>query len=895
MRRGLVLFLAAAGAVACEPRIPSSEADAGGSMDLDGTSGRDADSGAADAETGRDADGPEVGPDDRGVDVSTCWPTSEAEYGLEHADLRGRVSVTVEGTACARRYQLETTAPRRATSPNPRLVAEVPGAPILRTGHVLFDATYALALAEAREASVSRIRDGAFNEGLEVDCPSPGCFETGAEWPYVWSRDTGYALHLGLAFFDPPRGMSSLLFKVSDRRGGGAPELVQDTGTGGSWPVSSDRVVLALGARALRPYLQASDGAQFDARFFEALKNTVQRDRQSVFDPQDGLYKGEMSFLDWREQSYPAWAASDLAHIGMSKALSTNVAHLEALRLLAEMAREAEDVALATQAEAEASELSFAITQRFWLEAEGLLSSFIPTTLDPAPTRRFDLLGLCLAITAGVLTQAQAQTALSSYPTLTHGPAVLWPQQQFTPIYHNRAIWPFVTAYALRAARWADHAAFATHAMRSLFSAASLFLSNLENLELVSGLSYVDDGPYSGPVVGSERQLWSVGGYLGAVNGVLFGIEAEREGLRVEPYLPKALRAELFASSTTLQLSDFPFRGRRLSVRLELPPLSTRRDGTYRVVERRLNGAPLTDNFIPVDQMEEQNLLELRLEDAEEPVGPGLRLVADTSDYRQLFGPRTPSIESVSAAAGGVQIAWQTGGEAAADIELTLLRNGAVIASGIEGASSGHLDVSAGLDGRVPCYTLESRYRQSGNVSQRAKPVCHFAGPDSVRSILADEFNAVGGTLSNQHGRTHYGDWGDPGHQITSPPFVATQTGPHLIQIIGANGAGPRETGITAGSKRLSVIEVGSGTLIAEGQVFLPQTGSWADWREGSFVAATLQAQASYRVVLEDASWARNMSGLEHFALYTGGLGGRSGAFYRLNVSELRILSLVAP
>ena len=39
------------------------------------------------------------------------------------------------------------------------------------------------------------------------------------------------------------------------------------------------------------------------------------------------------------------------------------------------------------------------------------------------------------------------------------GPPVIFPQQQRVPIYHNRAIWPFVTAYGVLAAREADNGA----------------------------------------------------------------------------------------------------------------------------------------------------------------------------------------------------------------------------------------------------------------------------------------------------------------------------------------------------------------------------------------------------------------------------------------------------
>ena len=38
---------------------------------------------------------------------------------------------------------------------------------------------------------------------------------------------------------------------------------------------------------------------------------------------------------------------------------------------------------------------------------------------------------------------------------------------------------------------------------------AALNLSNMENLEVTTGKAWVEDGPYSGPVVNSQRQLSS--------------------------------------------------------------------------------------------------------------------------------------------------------------------------------------------------------------------------------------------------------------------------------------------------------------------------------------------------------------------------------------------------
>lgn len=903
-RRPALLVLAAA-ALACEPRVPARPGDGGDARDADGIGGEDArvsprDAGVgptADAEPALDGEAPDVGSSDGGEPMSPCGADESDTAGARYGDPRGQVTVTVSGAPCRRRYTLSTTAPRRARRPSPRVVEERAGQPILRSGHLLFDAAYALALEEAHEASVSRIQDGAFNDGLPVDCGAAGCFETGQEWRYVWTRDTGYALDLGLAFFDPPRGVSSVLFKVSERRGGGAPELVQDTGTGGGWPISTDRVVLALGARALLPHLEPGLRASFTARFFEALRNTVERDRRAVFDPEDGLYRGEQSFLDWREQSYPAWAAEELVHVGLSKALSTNVAHLLALRFLAELADARGEGALASATRQQADELSARIRERFWLEDEAQLSSFIPTTLDPAPTRRYDLLGLSLAILAEVLSPAEARTALSRYPLLPSGPPVLWPQQQFVPIYHNRAIWPFVTAYGAKAARHADHAAFADHALRSLFSGAVLFLSNLENLELVSGLPYLEDGPYSGPVVNSERQLWSVGAYLGAVNEVLFGLEASADRLHVRPYLPRGLRAALFPGSTTLELSDVPFAGRRVTVRLRLPPLGAETHGAYRVAARALDGAPLAEDFVPLSALGEgaTPVLDVMLADPAETESPATRLITDTADYRQLFGPRTPSVTELSPGPSGVTVRWDLAGESPSELELSVYRDGVRVAAGLAGVSTSYLDVGAIADGRVPCYAVETRFVASGTSSQRSAPVCAFTASGAVRSLGASDFQAVGGTLVNQHGRLHYEAWGDPGHELLIPAFTPTHSGSHLLQLVGSNGAGPRSTGITAGAKRLTVVRAADDVPVAEGLVFLPQSGRWDEWREGSFLAASLQAGVAYRVILDDAPWARNMSDFQHFEAYTGGLGGRSGRFLRFNLAEIRVLARGGP
>lgn len=425
------------------------------------------------------------------------------------------VTVAVTDLEDGRRsYALTTTHPQRDGAPSSRTVAEAPGDPLLRSGVLLTDALFALAVDDARLNAVSQISDGAFASPVDCDC-----YQTGALWSWVWTRDIAYAVELGLAWLDPDRAANSLLFKLSRPKAGGSLQIVQDTGTGGSWPVSTDRVAWARGAMAVLRY---TDHPALRAAATEALRETARVDRRYAFDPTDGLYRGETSFLDWREQTYPGWVADNVVHVAMSKSLSTNLDHLFLLRSLEALTGE----------EHGAAALAAAIDAAFWDGA--VYRSAKTTTLDPHAPPRQDLLATSLAI----LDLGTHPEALEGYPLGEHGPAVIWPQQQRTPIYHNRGIWPFVTAYSVLAARAADNGAWVSAGLDSLVRGAALNLSHMENLELATGANHLEEGETSGPVVNSQRQLWSVAGFLGAVVHGVFGMQGADGAVSFDPKLP---------------------------------------------------------------------------------------------------------------------------------------------------------------------------------------------------------------------------------------------------------------------------------------------------------------------------------------------------------------------
>jgi len=421
-----------------------------------------------------------------------------------------------------------------------------------QTASPLFDGLFAMAQDDLAQDSITEIHDGAYDHDRAIPCH---CFETGEKWPYVWTRDLSYSIDLGLWRFDAARSRNGLLFKLSTVRAKDVPQglyPMQDTGSGGSWPISTDRVVWFLGARHLL------DDEPFADKVWQALNDTLAQDREYAFDARLGLYRGETSFLDWREQTYPEWTKDNVVFIGQSFALSTNVLHYEALRLAARMASRHGDKR-AQQYATQADALKRAINAHFWRADRGMYMSYIGG--DGLPVEAYDLLGLSLAITSGVADDARARSSLQHYPAWPAGSPVIWPERADAPIYHNRAIWPFVSAYALRAARKVDDPALIAFEIKSIMRGAALAGSNMENYELVTQATHVDDGKLSGPVVDSKRQLWSVAGYLDMVAEGVFGLEADG---RVEPKLPESLVPMLFGTrdKITLQLP-----GRRITLK----------------------------------------------------------------------------------------------------------------------------------------------------------------------------------------------------------------------------------------------------------------------------------------------------------------------------------------
>ena len=635
---------------------------------------------------------------------------------------------TPDAQAAQRSYTQSTTMPLRDNAPQAIAYAEQAGQPQVRSGNLAFDALFALALTEMKQDSVAAIRDGSYNGGQPIACE---CFETGEKWHYVWTRDLSYAASLGLALLDPQRTRNSLLFKLSGYRNGKPAlaagsedglQIVQDTGSGGSWPVSSDRVSWAFGAEQTLNALPAEERAQFAATALQALRNTIENDRIAAYDPASGLYKGEQSFLDWREQSYAAWIPGDLASMASSKALSTNVAHYKALTLAADLAQQAGHHETAQRYAHWAGDLKIAINDRLWLKDAGMYSSLSAGHFDGAALHKFDWLGQSLAIITGVADAEQAQAILAHYPHGPMGPPVIWPQQPGVPVYHNRALWPFVTAYGLRAAAQHGNVAVADAAFTSLLRGAALNLSNMENMDWRSG-------DPAAPAINSRRQLWSVGGFLGMVVQQVFGIGADAERLHVNPFITSRLRREWFAGSDVIELSGLSLHGKLLHLKIKLPP-AVASEGYYMPIGGTLNGKQARSP-VAWSELADDNLIEVEMG----PLVPGRQQITLAGSETGSTSPPEPSVRQApsiaprSRAGATLRIAPGTGTRESA--RYNVYRDGQLVANDIAAG-----DWTEGAAPNVaPCYAAEAIYPDTGLRSHHSPPYCVAAASASAGSI----------------------------------------------------------------------------------------------------------------------------------------------------------------
>ena len=390
----------------------------------------------------------------------------------------------------------------------------------------------------------NKLHAAIYNMGLDemVNAVEPDTtLRTGKEWAGVWTRDVSYSILLSMAYLQPEASMISLMKKI-DPMG----RIIQDTGSGGAWPVSTDREIWCVAAWEV--YKVTGDRKWLEY-IYPIIKRSLETDRVAFYDTETGLVKGETSFIDWREQSHPRWV--QCADIYNTETLSTSVVHAEAWKVLGEIATILGHKDVAKDAFAQAEKITEAVNSNLWMDDKGYYAMYLYGRDNLITNPRAETLGESLAVMWDVAPADRAKSITINNPTTPFGVANFYPFIPDMPAYHNKSLWPWVGSWWALANAKVGNEEGVMQAIGNVFRPAALFCTNKENYNLENGDIATE--------LNSSNMLWCLSGNIALTHKILFGIDFEKDGLAFHPFVPKALGA-------TRSLNGFKYRDANLDI-----------------------------------------------------------------------------------------------------------------------------------------------------------------------------------------------------------------------------------------------------------------------------------------------------------------------------------------
>lgn len=639
--------------------------------------------------------------------------------------------------------------------------------------------------------------DALFNLSLEeaiIAIEPDSTFRTGAKWGGVWTRDISYSILLAFAYHEPEVAKISLRKKVQRGR------IIQDTGSGGAWPVSSDRTTWALAAWEI--YLATGDEAWL-AEAYPIIKRSLEDDFRTIYDPETGMYSGESSFLDWREQTYPKWMNN--ADIYRSQNLGTNAVHYQAHQIVAKMAE-----LLGEDPEpyrSRAAGIKAGVQQHLWQEDRGYFAQFLYGRPQLIVSERFEALGEALAILFDIASPEQAARICAESPLTDYGTTCIYPQIPDIPPYHNNGIWPFVQAYWNLAAAKAGNEAVLTHGLAAIYRAGGLFLTNYENF-------VAQTGDFEGTEINSHRMLWSMAGNLAMVHRVFMGMEFEPDGLRLQPVVPESFGG-------TRSLRNFRYRDATLNI--------TVKGFGNRIARATIDGEAVENVFLAADLQGEHEIV---IELDNQSFGSEKNLVPNH------FSLPAPQVTLDASALRWTAIPGAT--------QYRVYQNGQMIAT--TESTSHPLAEEA-----FACWQV-SAVDAEGWESFSSEPLYQTI-PEIVTRVEMETVAAASGLPYSNFSGEGFVEITRERHRDLRFSVTVPAAGTYLLEMRYANGSGPWNTDNKCAIRTLSVNGVDQGVLV------MPQRGQdeWSDWGWSTPIQVELSAgRNDLRVYFAD--WNENMN-----------------------------------
>lgn len=672
-----------------------------------------------------------------------------------------------------------------------KLSKDISAFPQYHSGYLLSDAVYNLALEEMQKA-------------VEPD----STFRTGKEWSGVWTRDISYSIILSMAVLQPKVAMYSLMKKVQNGR------IIQDTGTGGAYPVSSDRMIWAVAAWEV--YKVTGDKKWLET-VYPIIKKSAGDDAFNVYDRQTGLVRGESSFLDWREETYPKWMQP--ADIYESECLGTGVVHYQVNKVLAAMAGLMGDHKAVSGYLHQADLIKKGLGS-LWLSGKGYYGQYLYGRNNKIASPRSDALGEALAVLFDAVDADKQQSIINNTPVNEFGIPCIYPQIPNILPYHNNAVWPFVESYWAMASAKVGNETSLLRAIAAIYRPAALWLTNKENF-------VASDGDFAGTQINSSNMLWSLSGNIALVYKVLFGIHYNENSLVFTPFVPKALAGKH-------SLHRFKYRDAVLDIEIS--------GYGNQIKSISLDGKGMTKAIVQAD-LKGTHRIKITL--ANNAIQGKSNLVP---------GYTAPETPVVTYAQG--KLSWPKAQDA---VNYRVIKNGQLVAAT-----------------RKPVYAVNAdAYAQYQVVAIDTKGITSFASepvaviPASAQQIIEAETGADRSDLPYK-GFTGNGfvEISKTINTTLSIPVNIAREGVYIIDLRYANGNGPINTENKCAIRTLNVDDYFAGTIV------LPQRGKgeWSNWGYSNGVKAKLSMgkhliSLQFKAVNENMNVDINQAMVDHLRL----------------------------
>ncbi|MDE6318059.1 MAG: hypothetical protein K2L73_06630 [Muribaculaceae bacterium] len=674
--------------------------------------------------------------------------------------------------------------------------------------------------------SSNRLHNAIYNMGLDemVNAVEPDTtLRTGKEWAGVWTRDVSYSIILSMSYLQPEASKISLMKKVTPMG-----RIVQDTGSGGAWPVSSDRMIWAVAAYELYKVTGDRDWLE---QIYPIIKNSLEDDMEVTY--VDGGVNGETSFIDWREQSYPKWMQT--VDIYSSQAQNTGAVHVEALDILSRIAAELGKKDEAAKYGDMARSLNESIIEKFWMPEKGTMAMYTYGREYPVINPRSETLGQAFAILYNQLPDSMAAAITENVPVTPYGPPVFFPQIKDMPPYHNNALWPWVASYWVLANAHAGNEEGVMEGIGSVFRPAALFTTNKENLNLDNGDIATE--------LNSSNMLWCLAGNLAITHRVLFGITFETDGLHIKPFVPKAL-----AGSRSLE--GFSYRGSKIDITV---------NGYGNVVKGiTVNGKPVKNINGPIIPARPKGNYTVVVTMADNDIAP--MRVNRTANVKAPLTPLTRFTHDADIAAANASapymntLQWNPIEYIAGYI---VLRDGERIARTRETT----------FDASIPGVYQVIGFDDNGVESFASEPLSNLptlrVQPTSVATAMKSKEVSYQPSDGIINGYTGAG-FAETDHGTAPVVFdiVTENDGDCFLSLRYANGNGPVNTENKCAIRTMFIDGVKVGTIV------MPQrgVGNWNDWGMTNILPVFLTA-GPHKVTIEMMPYDENMNLTTNHAL----------------------------